>query len=223
MSILKSIARKFVEMDDNVDKALPPTPVSTPQPSTTSTTVPIISPASALDLTIVDTLTKVITGRKTSYTALIDTAAKLVAVIPDETMRIKAAFTMVTSDGNRTIDSINQGIDIHLSDLAGESLRIKQASDTSNTTKVKSLRQSALQLSEENESNLRKISEFNQQITELESRRTENQNKIYELEKQANTAETEIKTINMKFEAALDYHKQDLLAKKQYFATLLKN
>jgi len=74
----------------------------------------------------VPVLRQVIKGRQTAYTALLAADDRLVNVIPDRTMRLKAAFEMVRGDG-RDLPQLMAAIDVHLTDLNSQKLSFSQA------------------------------------------------------------------------------------------------
>ncbi len=73
---------------------------------------------------IVEAIRKATMSRNTAYTQLARAADALHDLIPDQVMRLKAAYR--TSGAGRTAQQIAEAIDIHLQDVGGEELRFHQ-------------------------------------------------------------------------------------------------
>ena len=166
-------------------------------------------------------LQKVIDNRKTPYTALLDAADKLKAVIPDDTTRLKAGFAMVVGDGQRSLPSIMQAIDLHQTDLDGELMRFKASTANALTQKVGGLRSRAESIQRTRESTLANIAALEKQIAENRQSVAANESEIQELTNQAASAEAEINNVASQFESAVVAVKADLNNKKTQLSSVL--
>ena len=206
----------FVETEEPTQQtqSAPTTPAPTPVTSTGSTTP-------AFDSEILGMFQNAINARKTPYTALLEKSTVLADVIPDEITRVKAAFKMILSEG-RTLDSVLQAIDLHVSDVSGELLRLKSTSETASKTKVLSLRSAATQSIELRDSNMEKIKLLQEQIETLHNEAAEADRKAVDMTTQANAAEAEISAVVDRATNAAEFVKQDLLNKKTTLTNILK-
>lgn len=99
------------------------------QPTGPSVTAGVAIPSSQLapvNNEFVEALRTVIKNRPTALTALTTAAEKLVAVIPDSNMRMKAAFQMVKSEG-RGVKELLDAITVHAADLESQKLQFNRA------------------------------------------------------------------------------------------------
>jgi len=219
-SIGKTLLGMFVETED---EPTPPTlqaaaPIApTPQSQATAS----VSIPAMIDQEMVNTLQAVINGRKTAYTALLEASERLRNVIPDDVTRIKAAYAMISGDGQRSLESITQAIDVHVNDVTGEVMRFKQASEQALSTKVSALRASVSNIKATNDSRQQSIANLQQQIVALQQSITSDSTKSTELSTQADAAELEIKGVADKFVAAAEFIKTDLSSKKAQLSTVL--
>ena len=170
---------------------------------------------------MVTTLQKVIDNRKTPYTALLEAADKLKTVITDDTTRLKAGFAMVVGDGQRSLPSIMQAIDLHQTDLDGELMRFKASTATALTQKVGGLRSQAESLQRTREGTLANIAILEKQIADQRQSVLANENEIQELTNQAANAEAEINSVASQFESAVAAVKADLNNKKTQLSSVL--
>jgi chromosome segregation ATPase len=88
--------------------------------------------APAVENEFVPVLRQVVKARQTAYTALLAADDRLVNVIPDRTMRLKASFEMVKGDG-RDLPQLMAAIDVHLTDLNSQRLSFGQALERKKT------------------------------------------------------------------------------------------
>jgi predicted nucleic acid-binding Zn-ribbon protein len=87
------------------------------------------------DNEFVPALRNAIKQRPTAFTALLANADKLSSVIPDQNMRLKAAFEMVKGEG-RGMNELLQAIEIHAGDLASQERQFDAAMDKQKTVAV---------------------------------------------------------------------------------------
>jgi hypothetical protein len=128
-SMLRSVLGAFVELDETSAPAATKQPVQAPVTQATpgSSTIQATAQTDSRVDDMVKALEAVITNRKTAYTTLTESANKLEAIIADKVTRFKAAFVNISSDGQRSLDSIGQAIEVHVRDIDGELLRFKAA------------------------------------------------------------------------------------------------
>ena len=212
MSIGKKIAGFFVETDDE--------PVAAPTVAQSSA-APVASPSVGMDSNMVATLQRVVAARKTPYTALLEAADKLKSVIPDDATRLKAAFAMISSEGQRTLDGVLQAIDIHITDVDGEGMRFKQASDSNAVAKVGALRSRVASITATRDGTLQTIANLEKEIAAQRTSIAANEQEIIQFTTQANDAEREIAILNTQFKAAIDFLKADLTNKKTQLSSVL--
>jgi chromosome segregation ATPase len=203
MSFMKKALGSIIEFD---------APAQQPQ---TAAPVPITGPSAApvlgaglYDATMLETLQKVVISRKTPYTALVESAAKLATVIPDETQRLKAAFVTIA-------------IDVHCSDLSGQLARFNQSSDVQVQQKAGALRSQAKTLTDEVARNVAEATQINARLAALAARNAEASSQAAVLNQQADTAEAEVKAVTSRFEATVTYAINDLKQKQRQLSTVL--
>lgn len=172
----------------------------------------------AYDPDMLAALSTAIMARKTPYTALLDSAKKLEKVIPDETMRIKAAFATL---GDRTPPDVIQAIDVHLADLEGERLRFKQTSEKNLKSVAGAARSTAKSKEDQIASNAERIQRIRDEAAQLEQANATLTNDARTLSVQADQAESEVKAVEGRFNATVDYLKSDLIGKKSGLGSLL--
>ena len=201
----KAALNVFVETDD--DKLAPAVAtVSVTRQGTTAGSV------NAIDPDMLASLQKVIDSRKTPYTALLEASQKLAAVIPDETQRLKAAF--VTGSGAGSLGDIVKAIDVHISDLGGQSMRFKQTSEAQVSTKVSAKRSQATTLTAEADRN--KV-----EIDRLHARNVEITAQAQAFMTQAEAEEMEIQQVQARFEATVTFLTTNLTTTKQHLSSVL--
>jgi hypothetical protein len=193
----------------------PTPPTAGASPATTYVAAPTVNPE------MLHLLNKKVLDRKTPYTALLDASTKLEKVIPDADTRVKAAFTMISADGARSISSITQAIDLHVSDLEGERLRFKQSTEAQVTAKVASARAKAAQLTSSADSDRQQIEKLQQQITALQERIASSTAEAQQISNQADADEQSIRSIEQQFNDAVDFAKSELSSRKASLAAVL--
>lgn len=104
-----------------------------PAPQPAQPTTQAQSPASGITTApvanqeMVDAMRKVVAGRNSALTRLMQSADTLIEVIPDPVIRLRAAHKMVAA--GQTGTQIAAAIDIHLGDIATEVQRFEQAAN----------------------------------------------------------------------------------------------
>lgn len=215
-SLGKKFLGLFVETESSPEAPVPPKSQVKVTPAGAAST-----PVASVDQEMLATLQKKISSRSSPYVTLIEAAQRLVTVIPDETTRLKAAFAMVSGEGNRSVSSITQAIDVHIADLEGERIRFKNASDEQMNSKSAVLRNQAGGLSAQNATSTGQIERLQAEIAKLQDAIVKNTGLCRDLNLQADNAEAEIKAVSAAFDRTVDYLKNDLAAKKRSLASVL--
>jgi chromosome segregation ATPase len=122
---LFNVIKSAILEDDSPEHAKAP-PVQQGRPLQAAPGQAPAPSAPAVENEFVSVLRQVVKGRQTAYTALLAADDRLVNVIPDRTMRLKAAFEMVKGDG-RDLPQLMAAIDVHLTDLSSQKLSFGQA------------------------------------------------------------------------------------------------
>ena len=239
-SLGKKILGLFIETEESRDETGPAPAPAKAAPATltvvTGTGVPAASNAVArpgavlarnlavgasVDPEMLATLQKKISARSTPYITLMDTAQRLVGIIPDETTRLKAAFAMVCGDGNRSAASIAQAIDVHLADLEGERIRFKNVSNDQLVGMAADLRKQANALTAQGAASSAEIERMQAAIASLQGTMSKNTAQARELTAAADKSEADIKAVCVAFDRAVEYLKNDLAGKKAALNALL--
>lgn len=114
-----------------------PSVVPTATKTLGSVSTAVSAPSANADM--VAAIRKAVFARNTALTAVLQAADNLSDVIPDPTMRLKAAAKSTGRDAR----SIQDAIKIHLSDVDGEELRFNQALQAKSSTELGTLQQTA--------------------------------------------------------------------------------
>lgn len=211
----------FVEFEDG-SQSQTQTQTQAPQPVVT---VPIQtqsqSQAPSVNQEMVDSLMKIVANRKTAYTALVEASERMKSVIPDEGTRLKAAYTMVSAENQRTLDSIIQAIDVHLTDLDGELRRFSASLDDQMQKKVGGPRLRIQAIAENKTANLAEIDRLRKQIDEIVRQNEVNDSEAQRIAQETATIESEINSVGEKFKLSLQYVRQYLIDKKTQFSSTL--
>lgn len=218
MDIFRKVAGAFVELDPVAEAA---TPAPTKAAQAAASVQPRTFTGPSVDQVMLDALQKKISGRQTPYTALLENAENLKEVIPDEIMRLKAAFKTITKDGNRTIASIIQAIDLHVSDIEGERARFRATTEQQIKAKSGALRDQASQLKTQCAANEVQIAQFAAEQARLQEQMNVAQSKMLELNHQADMAEADILATSTAFDNAVEFTKTDLITKKTSLSAVL--
>jgi DNA anti-recombination protein RmuC len=213
--MFKNLLGNFVEFENKEGVEQPKVPPTKPTINSNGSSPPVY------DTDMLATLNKVISQRKTPYTALLEVAQKLEKTVPDEFMRIKAAFAIVSADG-RSAENVIQAIDVHISDIDSEHMRFKNTTDQQILQKSQTLRERAKSLTEANDQAAKRCEELHKQLHQLDQQTANNNNEIFELTKNATAVENEIKIVYEKFKLASDHIKASLNDKKYSLTNTLR-
>lgn len=216
MSIFKKVLDQIVVFDETKEPTQPTPPPAAVQPA--KDWKPGATQVMTYDATMLDQLNAVIVGRKSAYNTLLESSQKLASLIPDETTRIKAAFA--TLDGRSFVD-ISSAIDVHVSDLELQRNRFKQTTEQQVAQRVGSLRQTAAKCATTIEACNRRLAEITQEAERLQQQIAEAKAQGAQAESDANAAEVEIRNVEARFNATVDYAVKDLTFKKQNLSTVL--
>lgn len=217
MNILKTIASSFVDIDEKPEAPVQAKLVVTPNQIGTAAH----APTETCDHEMITVLQNVIANKKTAYTALVEAAEKLRNFIPDDNTRFKAAYAQIAGDGQRTVSSITQAIDVHINDVNGELIRFNQSSQAAINSKVGGLRSTVSQIASQQKTRASQIENLQSQIASLQQTIADDNVKSATLTNQADLAEAEISSKTAQFQAAVDSVKQDLINKKAQLAAAL--
>lgn len=221
MDFLKKLASPFVEFDDtaaaNPGTATVPVTaggnVPTMRQTSASAPAAIAASAAGIDPAMLAALDKTLLNRKTAYTALLEAANKLTAKVPDEATRLSLAYTMVSTPGRSVKDMIDS-IDVHLSDLEGEKMRFKSQSDKEVAQRCVANRTQADSIEAQVGSAQDRINSMQAEINKLNDQINAGHVEAARLRQSADSAEGEIRIVQQRFEAAVDYAKANLASKK---------
>jgi chromosome segregation ATPase len=192
--------------DASTNNTMPP-PVAA-QPATGTPTVSV-----GVDVEMVNAIKKTTLARKTAYTALLEAADKMISVIPDGNTRLKAAYAMVAGE-QRTIDTIVNALDVHISDVDGERLRFTQQTGQLMASEVETLKAQAASLDAT-------TNQLRDQITSLTQQVADNVAKSAALVTQATTRSVELEQAANKFAAAAQSVRSEFEQQRVSLSTIL--
>jgi len=217
--LLSKVGGFFVELDETSTAQIP----AAVSPAQTSSTVAqsVSSPTNMINQDMLSALQKVISNRKTPYTALVESSERLRNIIPDDVTRLKAAFATISADGARSLADVTKALDVHVQDLSGEQIKFKQMSDQAIANNVGSIRSQAKNLTDSCLSRATQISNLEAQIHAMTQQNIDDQAKSADLTNQANVAESEINAKVKQFGDAVEFIKNDLVNKKSQLASAL--
>ena len=142
---------------------------------------------------MVSAIKKVTFGRNTAFTQLLSAAEALADVIPDATMRLKAAHK--TAGAGRTGKQIADAVDVHLQDVDGEEMRFKAAVDAKASAEIGTIEAQAAVATQQIQQAQAEIQQAQQRIAELTSQ-------IGQLTQTAATAQAQVVQKRGELEAA---------------------
>lgn len=196
-------------------------PLNWQQPTSGSTSTAPAPQAIGFDPEMVAQLQAVVLKRATPYTALVESSARLVGIIPDEATRFKAAYANISAGGARTTGSIAAAIDVHCSDLDNEGKRFEQTMSEQLNEQVVNVRQSAQAARARSDSQTARIESLRAQIVEAQNASQQAFSEAAELDAKAANAEAEINNVKQRFDQSVEAVKADLVAKRAYLSTVL--
>ena len=152
-------------------------------------------------------------SRKTAYTALLEAANKLKAAIPDETMRLNAAYAIVEGE-QRTVQQMLQAIDVHLQDVDGEKLKFISGANNHQNTSIGKVDSDLNNLNQSNLSANQNIQSLEREIESYKSQIVDNIAKIGAASESRATMVSEFANVNLIFDKAVETVKQKLTSQR---------
>lgn len=125
------------------------------------------TPMASVNQSMVDAIKKVTFGRNTAFTQLIAASETLADVIPDQTMRLKAAYK--TTGAGRTGRQVAEAVDVHLADVDSEVRKFEQLIDTKMQTEVGAIEGRASNAQRQVEQAQSEIQSLSQRIADLQA------------------------------------------------------
>jgi chromosome segregation ATPase len=157
--------------------------------------------------------------RNTAYTQLKNAAESLADVIPDPTMRLKAA--QKTAGAGRTAQQIVDAVDVHLQQVDAEELRFKTTLDKKINDTAHSLT-AAVKLAEDSIASANAgIAAAEQQIANLRAVIAEQSSKASAATTELNSRTAELQQADAQFKAAADEVRIELRAAKSTILSTL--
>lgn len=173
-----------------------------------------------LNAEMVEALKKVVTNRKTAFTTLEEKSNAMAAAIPDETMRTRAAFGILSAEGRNATDII-KAIEIHVVDIDGEQGRFSQAIAQAKTEKSGALRNEIANIEKALTNDNDLIQRLQQQIADAQGRVINNQQQITEKSSAVAMVEAECDAKAQQFNAAAEAVKNSLTQRKNVLSSVL--
>jgi chromosome segregation ATPase len=177
-------------------------------------------PAATASNEYVDALRAGLRQRQTAFTSLLAAAETFSDVIPDTTMRLKAAFKMVAT-GGRSVRDILNAIDIHVSDLDGQRMQFEAALKAEQQKTIGNMEGELSTLKSSTESATAAIQSLQQQMQSLNETIARNATRTNELNGQLASEKVRIGSVTQQFDAALGLVKSDLANQKAVIQSAL--
>lgn len=180
----------------------------------------IAAPATVgLNTAMIEAIRKATLSRNTAFTQLAQAAEALADLIPDQTMRLKAAYR--TNGAGRTAKQITEAIDVHLQDVSGEELRFNSMIETKLRTEVGSLNQLAADAEAAVNSDHARIEQLTAQIATLQQDIVQKTAMANQAKIDAATRAAEIEQSRNEFKAAANTVRTELEVMKNAITTTL--
>lgn len=192
--------------------------VVTPLGGSTQAAAAVVDPSVGNEY--VELLRKAILGRASALTSLLNAADKLATVIPDPTMRIKAAYQMVKSEG-RGLNELLQAIEIHASDLASQERQFAAAAEQAFNTATGALDRELGALGPSSENARSQIESLQQQIANLNTVISNNTVRQTELTGKIAEEKAHFEANKVKFATALSAVQAELQSQKTVISSTL--
>ena len=208
-------------MEPDTNKPVKPDPVkATTGPSAPSGQAFTATTTTPINNQYVDALRAVIKNRSTALTALTAAAEKLVNVIPDPTVRLKAAFEMVKGDG-RGVKELLDAINVHAADLESQKLQFGRAMEQESQKAVGVLQAESDGLSSGIQTAQQQIQSLQAQLTQLNNLISTNTARRAEIAGQISGEKARIDTNAQQFETALSIVKNELAGQRAVIQSAL--
>ena len=190
-----------------------PQPVAKPAPSSTAPqpleTPPAYVPMGTRDNQFYTRLAKQTDLSAVPELAKIETfAAPLVSVIPDKTLRYKAALATAQSQGGLTRDAILRGFDSLLNVLNSSASSFTKQSDEVAKTEV--------------DGRIAQVSDINATIQQKQKEIADLQQQARSMESQAEVSRSKLQEAKANFAAALDRRRTEIQQQRKEFENILQ-
>lgn len=214
MSFLKTLKGFVVEDDAGV--ATPPgIPVTAPVANAVASSA-TFTPVSVLNTAMVEAIRKSTFSRNTALTALIAASDSLIDIIPDPTMRLRAA--QKTAGAGRSAKDMVDAVAIHLNDIDSEALRFDKALTSKIQAEVGGLIQQAESIDSQINAANAEAAGLAERIQKLQEMVAASIGKAAELRHTASNKEVELRQAASDFKVAADAVRAEL---NQHKATIL--
>lgn len=174
------------------------------------------APPAAVNEDMVAAIRKQTFGRNTALTALINAADQLADVIPDPTMRLKAA--QKTAGAGRVAKEFADAVTIHLSDVDAAEMQFASALEGKIKAEVGGLKAQAVQAESQVNAANSEVQSLQQRIAQLQQQTVEQTTNFHNLNAQAASKEAELRQAEVEFKAAAAHVRNELNGHK---ATIL--
>jgi predicted nucleic acid-binding Zn-ribbon protein len=178
------------------------------------------APTPTLNTEMVDELKRVVTKRISPFTTLEEKAVAMATAIPDETMRTRAAFSILAAEG-RPVNDIIKAIDMHVVDIDGEQNRFAAAVNSAKTSKSSTIRSEIANLEKTIVSDQDLVQRLQQQINDAVGRVVVNQQQVTEKNAAVTAVEADFDSKIVQFTAAAEAVKASLIARKNVLSSIL--
>lgn len=168
----------------------------------------------------VDALRTTLKNRSTAYTALLTGADKLAAYIPDQTMRFRASYDQIKTEG-RGVKEIAAAIEVHAQDLSSQQMIFSQALDKERAKTVGEFEAELRRLEPANANAQQQIQNMEAQIVKLREQMSGTAQRQLELQQQIAIENDRITTSKQQFDTAMNIVKSELDAQKNIVLTAL--
>jgi hypothetical protein len=197
-------------------QAVAPTTASV---GTVAAPAPSILGAPTVNVEMVAAIRKAVFGRNTAFTQLLTASEALADVIPDPTMRLKAAHK--TGGAGRSGKQIADAVDVHLQDVDGEELRFKNMIDGKIQAEVGSIDTQVQTATAQAQQAAQEIEQLNQRIGALQKMIGDMNTKATELSAQSVTKRAELDAAQAQFKLAANAVRLELNGSKSAILSTL--
>lgn len=208
MSWLNKLKDAVYETPPEAAQAAAPTTASV---GTVSAPAPVTLGA-AVNADMVAAIRKAVFGRNTAFTQLLTASEALADVIPDPTMRLKAAHK--TGGAGRTGKQIADAVDVHLQDVDGEELRFKNLIDSKVQNEVGAIDSQVATATAQAQQAAQEIEQLQQRIGGLQKLITDMNGKATELSAQSVAKRSEFEVALSQFKVAANAVRTELNGSK---------
>lgn len=176
--------------------------------------------APSVDPEMLTTLQNVVNARKTAYTALLETADKMVTFIPDSDKRLAAAWAAI-SNGRLPSDVISS-IDLHISDVRSSAAQFNSSANAQRTQRVDSLNGNSLVAKKRADEARTRAEQLRAEASKLDQVAADADTEAATLAQQAIAADAEIKDVHARFELAVSTVITTLETQKSAIQSVIK-